>query len=302
MSYSPKRGGFTLIEVLVVIGIIAVLIGLLLPAIQKVRDLAARTECSNKLKQLGVAAHNHHDIAGKLPPQYGYVLKTNAFGTVFFHMLPYLEQDAVFEQTKVATTTNQTTPAAWTRAAGMFDMRASGMETMVLKVLICPADMGHKTVVQVHSIAGSSYASNYQLLGKPPPSASGAYGVTPSAISSWQGAAGLGPDSIPDGASSTILFTEKLSQCNPPTGGNAWAQWQTLDAWQPAFAVWNSQVPQFGPPFNTSACDPTRATTNHTQINVCLADGSVRPVSENVSPTIWAAVITPSGNEHVGEW
>src|SRR5262245_7689042 len=109
MSGSSRRGAFTLIELLVVIAIIAILIALLVPAVQKVREAAARTQCINNMKQIGLALHNYHGVNKYFPPACT-VTNSGASGNCcssgygfpnisgLYYLLPYLEQEGLYRQ------------------------------------------------------------------------------------------------------------------------------------------------------------------------------------------------------------
>ncbi|MGL4552713.1 MAG: DUF1559 domain-containing protein [Gemmataceae bacterium] len=155
MSNRKRRVAFTLIELLVVIAIIAILIGLLLPAVQKVREAAARMQCSNNLKQHGIAVHSYHDANGRIPFNgdpinfTGCCNQGRAEWSFFVRMLPYLEQDNLFKNAGMG---NSPEPAM-NSTAGQALMRT------VLKVMRCPSDLTLEVRTNVANWGGFNVAS-----------------------------------------------------------------------------------------------------------------------------------------------
>jgi|SoiMethySBSTD1v2_1073268.scaffolds.fasta_scaffold331033_2 prepilin-type N-terminal cleavage/methylation domain-containing protein len=322
------RRGFTLLELLVVVAIIAILIGLLLPAVQKVREAANRIKCANNLKQLGLAAHHYHDVNDHLPPAIGYYPPvTGAFGTYFFHLLPYVEQDNLYR----SAWGSLTFPAP-DGPTTVFYPGINKVYSQSLPIFLCPSDPsvgpgGHVTVAG-ESFGASSYAFNALVV------ADNNISTVPFKTNP-QGKTNFVAD-IPDGLSNTILHAEKYARCSnttqPPQfqdGGSAWAYggagpfaWLPLPmgppvkGFGPAFCVpglANQGAPNaIGPqsrflvqptPF-LGNCDPTRAATAHPGgMQVGLVDGSVRTLSPSLSGATWAAAVTRAGGEVLGsDW
>ncbi|MCA9118801.1 MAG: DUF1559 domain-containing protein [Planctomycetaceae bacterium] len=295
---SPRRirvSGFTLVELLVVIAIIGILVALLLPAVQAAREAARRMQCSNNLKQLGIAAHNIHDTYKRLPPLCAPSATTRLtvdgpfkgpYGRTVFHwLLPYIEEQTIYDQLDP----NQT---------------YAGIEyNRVINTFLCPSEVsttnGRSSTTNggANNWGAQNYGANYYGFGNP---------NAPSASLRPEGSNKLA--TFTDGTSNFILFTEMYGTCgwtgNPASAyGSLWADSNSV--WRPVFctnSTTKSLIVSGYPPCKkfqvrvkwVSQCDPSTTQGSHpggTQI--CLADGSVRFVAETIEDIVWSNVCDP---------
>ncbi|QDU20689.1 DUF1559 family PulG-like putative transporter [Urbifossiella limnaea] len=295
-----RRRGFTLIELLVVIAIIAVLIGLLLPAVQKVREAAARTQCQNNLKQVGIAMHAYHGAYGYFPPGYtSGAPSPNAEGTGpgwgwGAHLLPFMEQEPLYRQANLALDISHPSNAA--------------VRTTSLKGYLCPSDAPRAPTFTAVADGGAAICevafANYVGLG-------GVYEVTDN------------PDvntgvllrnsrfrvaDITDGTSGTLMVVERTSRRSPMT---TWVGAVTNsvnppvtpgydDEGPPTLCLTNVGEPDEGRTPNNPLVHVEDAGSQHTGgVNALYSDGSVRFIRNTISPVTWSALGTRAGSEVV---
>ena len=322
----PRSRAFTLIELLVVIAIIAVLIGLLLPAVQKVREAAARIKCQNNLKQMGLAMHGYMDANNGLPANGNYVWNGSGVTTVnawsaSSRILPYIEQEALFRGIDFNTSYNTQT----------------GISSKRVGTFVCPSEVNDKGFGTDPTYGNKHWVINYAVN-------VGTWGVLtgkPSGMQTGDGAfapnRGFRPPDMTDGLSNTLAMAEVKAFINratggapsptPPTSPAAVAGLGTFGATSYTHVEWvdgkvhecgftaaltpNSRVVYSvgGVDYDTDYVSATESNAADTYaavtarsfhpggVNALQMDGSVRFVRDAIPLANWRALATRAGND-----
>jgi prepilin-type N-terminal cleavage/methylation domain-containing protein len=295
---SRRWRGFTLIELLVVIAIIAILIGLLLPAVQKVREAAARMQCSNNLKQIGIGLHNYHSSFDKFPPmgRCGATAPADCRdpfekGNLWIYLLPYIEQDNVFKLS----------PGPSPRAPSVDAGDVNSIANKVIKTYLCPSDATNSPAATwTNGWVVANYIANHDAFHNP---------LDGGWMGNWHdpgfSAQGKLSGTYKDGTTNTIGVTEAYGRCGAE--GTLWAHEPVTPQWHAMFNDWEGrgaaskfQVQPIHHPTDTTRnqCNTRSPQSIHSGgIQVMMMDGSVKNVANSVALDVWVAALTPAGGE-----
>ena len=289
-----RSSGFTLIELLVVIAIIAILIGLLLPAVQKIREAARRMTCSNNLKQIGLALHNYHGAFDNFPPMSRYDgTRTGANpgqaqgerGNLWIYILPYLEQDNVYKLSDLQSPRNPSIDDGATAP--------NSLASKIIKVYLCPSDDTNLPApTWANGWVVSNYVANHDAFHNP--NDGGWMGAWDSGSGSYQARFA----SYADGTSNTLGITEAYARCR--STGTLWAHETVTPDWHAMFNDWNARGvnSKFQVLPTVQQCNPYVPQQIHTGgLNALMMDGHVRMIRSSIDPNRWAAALTPRGGE-----
>jgi len=338
----PHRRGFTLIELLVVIAIIAILIGLLLPAVQKVREAAARMSCQNNLKQLALAMHNYTDQNAGLPAAFiennydDFPYSDNIGPNWAVLLLPYFEQDNLYKQ--------QSASISLWMAQGYTggDKNWTNIGTATLKTMLCPSDNPNAAPCtrnlanKSQNWARGNYAANcgphyhYGSRVNGASSSGGPWGYPGkgcfTVVTNTGKRQGMSIQQIPDGSSNTVMLSEVLTgdgSNGDPRG--VWAFGLAGSSTIVSHADGDCQVPNHlngttsdcsddirdapsVPKLNLSnwtSCNSNQATarSRHTGGVMCaFADGSIRFVSNSISQQTWWIINASNDGNTAGNY